>query len=312
MHAGSSLLGRGGGGLKREGARQQPAASGHCSPLLPNTQQQPQQQPQQQQREQQVQEEQQKQEKEQQQHQVQPINSSSKQQQGAAGAVMPHVFLPQVLWHCKNNKLADRVYSVDVQPVSAFSSSTDADSSDKQQQQQQQQKQQQQQQQQQYRLATAGADEFVHLWTADFSSGSLAVTCVSRLVGHEKEVNCVRWSPKGDFLATGGSGQFIIIIVVVVVVLHFLLLLLVILRLLLLLLLVLLAFISFFFSFYSSCVWLQITLSSYGREVASQRQSPSGWTPPSCSIASGGLAPLISGLFLQHLGSGVQVLGFRI
>ncbi|KAL8433535.1 hypothetical protein ACSSS7_003826 [Eimeria intestinalis] len=85
-----------------------------------------------------------------------------------------------------------RVYSVDVQPNNNS-----------------EQQQQQQQQQQQYRVATAGADEFVHLWSLDFSSGSLVVTCISRLVGHEKEVNCVRWNPEGSLLATGGSGESI-------------------------------------------------------------------------------------------------------
>lgn len=49
---------------------------------------------------------------------------------------------------------------------------------------------------------------FLQLWNADFSSGSLAVTCISRLVGHEKEVNCVRWNPHGTILASGGSGTY--------------------------------------------------------------------------------------------------------
>ncbi|CDJ45470.1 chromatin assembly factor 1 subunit, putative [Eimeria tenella] len=107
---------------------------------------------------------------------------------------MPQVFLPQVLWHCKNNRLADRVYSVDVQPTQGPpAAADDAGATNN------------EQQKLQYRIATAGADEFIHLWNADFSSGSLAVTCISRLVGHEKEVNCVRWNPHGTILASGGS-----------------------------------------------------------------------------------------------------------
>lgn len=113
---------------------------------------------------------------------------------------MPRVFLPQVLWHCKNNRLADRVYSVDARPTTrstrACNSGESAGASSF---------EQQEQHQQQYRIATAGADEFIHLWNIDFSSGSLAVTCVARLVGHEKEVNCVRWNPEGNILASGGS-----------------------------------------------------------------------------------------------------------
>ncbi|CDJ56634.1 chromatin assembly factor 1 subunit, putative [Eimeria maxima] len=42
---------------------------------------------------------------------------------------MPQIFLPQVLWHCKNNRLADRVYSVDIQPINCSSSSSNSSSS---------------------------------------------------------------------------------------------------------------------------------------------------------------------------------------
>ncbi|OEH77699.1 chromatin assembly factor 1 [Cyclospora cayetanensis] len=69
---------------------------------------------------------------------------------------MPRVFLPQVLWHCKNNRLADRVYSVDVQPVArrpAKADSADAFRRDL----------QEEETQECYRIATAGADEFIHV-----------------------------------------------------------------------------------------------------------------------------------------------------
>ncbi|KAI4839814.1 chromatin assembly factor 1 subunit A [Plasmodium brasilianum] len=29
---------------------------------------------------------------------------------------MPHVYLPQILWHSKDNKRSDRIYSIDIQP----------------------------------------------------------------------------------------------------------------------------------------------------------------------------------------------------
>ncbi|KAF8819821.1 WD domain, G-beta repeat-containing protein, partial [Cardiosporidium cionae] len=86
---------------------------------------------------------------------------------------MPRVFLRQILWHSKDNKHPDRVYSVDWQPHG-------------------------------HRLATAGADEFVHIWCVDIKE-DMGLNCISRLLGHEGEVNCVRWSPNGALLVSGGA-----------------------------------------------------------------------------------------------------------
>lgn len=71
---------------------------------------------------------------------------------------MPRVFLPQVLWHCKNNRLADRVYSVDAQPTGRSSGSCSSGESAG-----AASLEQQEHHPQQYRIATAGADEFIHV-----------------------------------------------------------------------------------------------------------------------------------------------------
>lgn len=65
------------------------------------------------------------------------------------------------------------------------------------------------------RLCATGGQEpdgsgGVHLWIInDGSDGSdteeVPVRFVQDLVGHEKTVNCLRFSPSGDMLATGGG-----------------------------------------------------------------------------------------------------------
>ncbi|KAJ1607924.1 hypothetical protein OIY81_2817 [Cryptosporidium canis] len=80
---------------------------------------------------------------------------------------------PQIIWHSKDSKFADRVYSLDFQPGTS-------------------------------RLATAGADEFIHIWEITRES-EWKLKILSRLVGHEKEVNCIRFSSTGELLASGGQ-----------------------------------------------------------------------------------------------------------
>jgi WD40 repeat protein len=67
------------------------------------------------------------------------------------------------------------------------------------------------------RLCATGGQEpdgsgGVHLWIInDGSDGSdteeIPVRFVQDLVGHEKTVNCLRFSPSGDMLATGGGNM---------------------------------------------------------------------------------------------------------
>ncbi|KAH8739851.1 hypothetical protein FG386_002070 [Cryptosporidium ryanae] len=80
---------------------------------------------------------------------------------------------PQIIWHSKDSKFADRVYSLDFQPGTS-------------------------------RLATAGADEFIHIWEITRET-EWKLKILSRLFGHEKEVNCVRFSSTGELLASGGQ-----------------------------------------------------------------------------------------------------------
>ncbi|XP_666874.1 hypothetical protein [Cryptosporidium hominis TU502] len=80
---------------------------------------------------------------------------------------------PQIIWHSKDSKFADRVYSLDFQPGTS-------------------------------RLATAGADEFIHIWEIT-REAEWKLKILSRLLGHEKEVNCIRFSSSGELLASGGQ-----------------------------------------------------------------------------------------------------------
>ncbi|OII73929.1 uncharacterized protein cubi_02731 [Cryptosporidium ubiquitum] len=80
---------------------------------------------------------------------------------------------PQIIWHSKDSKFADRVYSLDFQPGTS-------------------------------RLATAGADEFIHIWEIT-REAEWKLKILSRLLGHEKEVNCIRFSSTGELLASGGQ-----------------------------------------------------------------------------------------------------------
>ncbi|KAH8582774.1 chromatin assembly factor 1 [Cryptosporidium sp. chipmunk genotype I] len=80
---------------------------------------------------------------------------------------------PQIIWHSKDSKFADRVYSLDFQPGTS-------------------------------RLATAGADEFIHIWEITRET-EWKLKILSRLLGHEKEVNCIRFSSNGELLASGGQ-----------------------------------------------------------------------------------------------------------
>ncbi|ORM40295.1 DNA polymerase alpha catalytic subunit -like protein [Babesia sp. Xinjiang] len=133
---------------------------------------------------------------------------------------MPLVFLPQILWHSKDNKHCDRVYSLDFQPqVVDYSNGVKSV----------------------FKLATGGADEFVHIWQvsihnnapqyathsdksilapenlrANATAGQSKSDCdvqpftvkiLARLVGHIGEINAVRWNPNGVVLASGGEDR---------------------------------------------------------------------------------------------------------
>ncbi|KAK2195171.1 bifunctional WD40 repeat/Chromatin assembly factor 1 subunit Cac2-CHAF1B-FAS2/WD40-YVTN repeat-like-containing domain superfamily/WD40-repeat-containing domain superfamily/Anaphase-promoting complex subunit 4 [Babesia duncani] len=127
---------------------------------------------------------------------------------------MPRVFLPQILWHSKDNKHADRVYSIDFQPPPIAKESQNPTKLKT----------------TTLRLATGGADEFVHIWqitiheqapqyTINKSSLNalnlqpceqpFSVKVLARLVGHIGEVNAVRWNSHGTILATGGEDRCI-------------------------------------------------------------------------------------------------------
>ncbi|SBT36683.1 chromosome assembly factor 1, putative [Plasmodium ovale wallikeri] len=59
-----------------------------------------------------------------------------------------------------------------------------------------------------FNIATCGADEFVHLWRI-YVKDDLTVKCLSRFIGHNGEINCVRFNKNGRYLASGGEDKFV-------------------------------------------------------------------------------------------------------
>ncbi|KAF2731042.1 WD40 repeat-like protein [Polyplosphaeria fusca] len=55
------------------------------------------------------------------------------------------------------------------------------------------------------RLATAGGDNNVRLWKIENSGEERKVSYLSTLVKHSQAVNVVRWSPRGELLASAGD-----------------------------------------------------------------------------------------------------------
>ncbi|CAL1582243.1 unnamed protein product [Knipowitschia caucasica] len=63
-----------------------------------------------------------------------------------------------------------------------------------------------------HRLATAGVDTTVRLWRVDLGpDGKAVVDFLSNLSRHTKAVNVVRFSPTGEFLASGGDDAAILL-----------------------------------------------------------------------------------------------------
>jgi len=62
------------------------------------------------------------------------------------------------------------------------------------------------------RLATAGSDTHVVIWSVEVSStGEVSLDCLSDLTRHQRAVNIVRWSPDGALLASGDDESIIIV-----------------------------------------------------------------------------------------------------
>lgn len=64
-----------------------------------------------------------------------------------------------------------------------------------------------------YRLASGGTDSHVLIWylKKDEETGTINLDVVADLTRHQRAVNCVRWSPSGEFLASSDDESFIMI-----------------------------------------------------------------------------------------------------
>lgn len=62
------------------------------------------------------------------------------------------------------------------------------------------------------RLATAGSDTHVVIWSVTISTeGAVELDCLCDLTRHQRAVNIVRWSPDGSLLASGDDESIIIV-----------------------------------------------------------------------------------------------------
>lgn len=89
--------------------------------------------------------------------------------------------IPEISWHNR-----DPVLSVDIQPKNEKSSL--------------------------YRLASGGTDSHVLIWNLSFTdTGEVNLDVAADLTRHQRAVNVVKWSPNGEFLASGDDESVVFI-----------------------------------------------------------------------------------------------------
>lgn len=93
--------------------------------------------------------------------------------------------IPEISWHNR-----DPVLSVDIQPRASGDEKGDF-----------------------YRLASGGTDSHVLIWymTQSAECGTISLDVVADLARHQRAVNCVRWSPSGELLASGDDESVIFV-----------------------------------------------------------------------------------------------------
>lgn len=121
--------------------------------------------------------------------------TASEPSQTAATPSPMTALTPEIRWHCGPTGLNEAVLSIDFlhpQVPSPSSSST--------------------LKQQPTILATGGADKEIKLWrvSPDLKDHT-GLTFVFSLSGHDRSVNCVRFSPNGEFLASASDDSTIIV-----------------------------------------------------------------------------------------------------
>lgn len=102
--------------------------------------------------------------------------------------------IPEISWHNR-----DPVLSVDIQSTQIqASSSLNASANDK----------------TIYRLASGGTDAHVLIWYVKLTSGDnndIELDLAADLTRHQRAVNCVKWSPNGELLASGDDESVVFI-----------------------------------------------------------------------------------------------------
>jgi len=89
--------------------------------------------------------------------------------------------IPEISWHNR-----DPVLSVDIQPNSNDNSNV-------------------------YRLASGGTDAHVLIWYINVKDHDIELELAADLTRHQRAVNVVKWSPNGEFLASGDDESVVFI-----------------------------------------------------------------------------------------------------
>ncbi|KAI9911989.1 hypothetical protein PsorP6_009572 [Peronosclerospora sorghi] len=108
-----------------------------------------------------------------------------------------HVTTPEIRLHCGPTGLNEAVLSLDFLHLSYGSRDTPAEGTGM----------------NKSLLATGGADKEIKLWRVgkDAMSNNMALEFVFSLSGHERSINCVRFSPDGAYLASASDDTSIIL-----------------------------------------------------------------------------------------------------
>jgi chromatin assembly factor 1 subunit B len=104
---------------------------------------------------------------------------------------MVRVATPEIRWHCGPTGLNEAVLSIDFLPISNYSNEQNVSKKI---------------------FVTGGADKEIKLWYLESDSiANTNLNFIFSLSGHERSVNCVRFSPNGQYLASASDDATIVV-----------------------------------------------------------------------------------------------------